>query len=771
MAGGRNLQAFVRGYLKGEIAKQEQAAEEATLRKEAIEKARDQKIAFNSSIVKGVITENPEMFKELNMSYEDLISDTGVQTVLSYVKDKETDDKIKDRYFNLASDIIKKRPELFKDFDVSQFDISTFEGQQALYQAAVAIYQADKETSNNKDEGYRTFGDNFRINFIKNPNTKEEYLNNLNSMTNGLITFKEDFENLSMEHKLEFGNVFENMGRSAYSKHLSEQNDLKTNNENHVISGLAFPQIERLKNYTEFSQFREYLTALKRNKTYDLIASIKGKQPTMIGEKKNDDGGETIAANFDPKGVLAPLMTYLEVPDEDTLGANYPELVSSDNSIFKLTQQIISLPGMTPPKGADGKVIPYSKDPTAKSLLQLSGDSYNMPTKLKQNLAITLLDAEEQGMSPEDVMMALGLAINRGFDSGGQVTDNTSIQNRYNQVIYQLTKQSGLKGQEKIVNMRDTTFDALTLAQSYLNLITSKKIKTGAAGSLENVFVNLIGENGQLSQLRSLFDDEDADSQFGRATFRDGGYERMKKELDAVEQNMNKYTTAATRKAYGEAAALRIYLAYTLAKVFDPSGRVSDKDLDNVLSAFTGGNITSTDYIEGMLGVSIDRLNKKYQKFKVLSAYDPLSTDMADVRRLTGAVAYADLMRETDAEIIKDKKIAVSAMDISDGSDIGLKPIPQASFVDDENVTRNVYQVFYKTMVDGVPKLTSPVFRQSSGLYVHDGAATSNGYQYVPSATILGMQQIKPAMESNSERIVDSVIDGVEYDKFGNRLN
>ena len=261
MAGGRNLQAFVRGYLKGEIAKQEQAAEEATLRKEAIEKARDQKIAFNSSIVKGVITENPEMFKELNMSYEDLISDTGVQTVLSYVKDKETDDKIKDRYFNLASDIIKKRPELFKDFDVSQFDISTFEGQQALYQAAVAIYQADKETSNNKDEGYRTFGDNFRINFIKNPNTKEEYLNNLNSMTNGLITFKEDFENLSMEHKLEFGNVFENMGRSAYSKHLSEQNDLKTNNENHVISGLAFPQIERLKNYTEFSQFREYLTA------------------------------------------------------------------------------------------------------------------------------------------------------------------------------------------------------------------------------------------------------------------------------------------------------------------------------------------------------------------------------------------------------------------------------------------------------------------------------------------------------------------------------
>ena len=74
-------------------------------------------------------------------------------------------------------------------------------------------------------------------------------------------------------------------------------------------------------------------------------------------------------------------------------------------------------------------------------------------------------------------------------------------------------------------------------------------------------------------------------------------------------------------------------------------------------------------------------------------------------------------------------------------------------------------------MVDGVPKLTSPVFRQSSGLYVHDGAATSNGYQYVPSATILGMQQIKPAMENNSERIVDSVIDGVEYDKFGNRLN
>ena len=32
MAGGRNFQALVRGYLKGEVIKQEQAAEQAKLR-------------------------------------------------------------------------------------------------------------------------------------------------------------------------------------------------------------------------------------------------------------------------------------------------------------------------------------------------------------------------------------------------------------------------------------------------------------------------------------------------------------------------------------------------------------------------------------------------------------------------------------------------------------------------------------------------------------------------------------------------------------------
>ena len=776
MARGRNLQSFVKGYLKGEVIKQEQLAEQAKLKQEADAKVKAKKVAFNSSIVKDVITENPEMFKELNMGYEDLISDSGVQTVLGYVKDKKTDDKIKDNYLNAALEVIKKKPELFKGFNVKEYDTSTLEGQQDLFMAATNIYMADQATDK-KDDSYRTFGDNgtFKMRFINKPSSKEDYISNLNNMTNALVTFPEEFENLPIEPRLEFVSTYENMGSSAYSKHLSEQNTLKTNNEQHQITGLAFPQIQRLKNYNQFKNFTEFLTALKRNKSYDLVEAEQGRRPTMIGEKKDEnnteDKSETIVANFEPKGILTPLMTYLDVANEEELGATYPALVSSNNAIFKLAQQIIALPGITPPKGPDGKVIPYSKDPTAKSLLQLQGNAFNMPTEVKQTLGITLLDAQEQGMSPEDAMLALGLAINRDFDDGGQVTDNSSIQGLYNQVIFQLTKQTGQDGQTKIANMATNAFDALTLAKSYLGLIKSKQIKTGAAGTLENTFVNLIGEKGQLDQLRSLFKNDDADSEFGQATFRDGGYERMEKELNAVEQNMKKYKTDARRKAYGEAAALKIYLAYTLAKVFDPSGRVSDKDLDNVLSAFTGGSITSTDYIEGMLGVSIDRLEQKYQKFKVLSAYDPMSTSIDDVRRITGAVAYSHIMSETDAEVIKDKKAAVRAMDISDGSEVGLRSVPEASYVDKQGNERNVYQVFYKQLVDNQPVLTSPVFVRSAGLYVFDGASTSNGYGYLPSAKVLTTQQSTPSINTTDQGKVDSVIDGVEYDVQGNRLN
>ena len=415
MAGGRNFQALVRGYLKGEVIKQEQAAEQAKLRQEADQKAKAQKIAFNSSIVKDVITENPEMFKELDMSYEQMTSDAGLQTVLSYVKDKNTDAKIKDKYLDLAFDVIKKKPELYKSFDVSQYDITTPKGQEALYQAAIALYQADNETNTDQYKGYRVFGkgtnDEFLVRFTDNPNTFEEYYANGNNFVNALVLNGDKYSRLPKKEQIEFAQTLENQMISASSKHLSSQQQLKAENPNHEFRDIEWTQIGRLTGSEEYKKpYQEFFTNLKEDTTYDLIGSIYGQKPTMVGQKTKPDGTVETQVNFEDTGQLGILMEHSStdsrpIANEKQLAAAYPELVTSDNRIFKLAQTILTLPGMQPD-------IPYKDNPKAKSLLQLHQSAFSLTPSMRTAVGVTMLDAIEQGMQPEEAMLALGLLIN-----------------------------------------------------------------------------------------------------------------------------------------------------------------------------------------------------------------------------------------------------------------------------------------------------------------------------------------------------------------------
>tara|TARA_Y100001951_G_scaffold105335_1_gene122038 strand:+ start:780 stop:3110 length:2331 start_codon:yes stop_codon:yes gene_type:complete len=775
MAGGRNFQALVRGYLKGEVIKQEQAAEQAKLRQEADQKAKAQKIAFNSSIVKDVITENPEMFKELDMSYEQMTSDAGLQTVLSYVKDKNTDAKIKDKYLDLAFDVIKKKPELYKSFDVSQYDITTPKGQEALYQAAIALYQADNETNTDQYKGYRVFGkgtnDEFLVRFTDNPNTFEEYYANGNNFVNALVLNGDKYSRLPKKEQIEFAQTLENQMISASSKHLSSQQQLKAENPNHEFRDIEWTQIGRLTGSEEYKKpYQEFFTNLKEDTTYDLIGSIYGQKPTMVGQKTKPDGTVETQVNFEDTGQLGILMEHSStdsrpIANEKQLAAAYPELVTSDNRIFKLAQTILTLPGMQPD-------IPYKDNPKAKSLLQLHQSAFSLTPSMRTAVGVTMLDAIEQGMQPEEAMLALGLLINRDVNQeGGMLYSKTdSISKEYSQIIKQITLLSGKEGVDKISEMASAAKEALDLSKEYLRLVKGKKIKVGLAGFIDNKFVNLVGNGtGQIDSLMDLFSSED--EEFGFDSFRDKGYERIQQEIKSAQDYQNTLT-GDRRKAYGEAAALRIYLAYTLAKVFDPSGRVSDKDLDNVLSAFAGdGNIVSPEYVEGMLGISIDRLSRKYQRFSILAGYDPSNVTRADVQRISGAIAFSRIMASTNSETVRDKKYVVENMSIATSSPLGLKPRPDLTFTDENQIERTVYQVFNKTN----NTLVSPLFSAANNLYVYFDNNNASNLAYIPSASVKSTAtQTSPSdtTQTPPEIITIQTSEGpVQVDQNGNRID
>lgn len=746
MARGRNLQAFVKGYLKGEVAKQEQAAEQARLLREAEQKKASEKLAFNSNVVKGVITQNPEMFKELNMGYDQLTSDAGLQTVLSYVKDKDTNTKLKDTYLNAAVKLMTDNPEQFKNFNVNEYDATTAKGQQDLFMAAVKFSKADEETGDkDKYKGYRVYGkdtpNQFQVRFNDSPNTFEEYYANGNNIVNALKLNEEKYNKLSKEQQIEIAQTLENSFLSASSLHLSNQSKLKVENTNHEVRDIQWSQIERLEGSKTLNSYRDFLVNLKQNSTYDLIKAVSGQMPTMVGKRTNENGEEETTANYDETGELGVLMDYVSTKDykvvnEKDLSGLYPELVTEDNSIFKLAQTIISLPGMRPD-------TPYRDNPAAKSLLHLNKNAFSLTPSMRKIIGVTMLDAIEQGMPQEEAMLSLGLAINRkvGDGKGMLFSKTNSINKDYARIIKQVTKLSGEDGIDKIKSMRNNAKDALELSKKYLGLIKNREIKVGIAGFIDNKVVNLIGEDGTLDSVLGLFNGDNAE--FGKDTFYEGGSARMQEEIKLVNSEI-KNVSKEKRKAYGEAAALRIYLAYTLAKVFDPSGRVSDKDLDNVLSAFAGdGNIVSPQYVEGMLGISIERLTSKFNRFDMLSNYDPSNVNRSDVQRMTGAIAFEHIMSSTNAEVVKDKMNVVENMSVGDYSPLGLEPKPNLSYVDDNNIKRNVFQVFRKHDKQNV----SPIFKSTNNLYVYIGGDSTSQLVYIPSADVQQPSSVAATLE------------------------
>ena len=91
--------------------------------------------------------------------------------------------------------------------------------------------------------------------------------------------------------------------------------------------------------------------------------------------------------------------------------------------------------------------------------------------------------------------------------------------------------------------------------------------------------------------------------------------------------------------AYGKQAALRIIIAYKMAKYFDPSGRVSDRDLQNQLDAFAGTALSGKLTVAGQATVALKRVTNELELLKSLN-YEKDKITPKTIKRLEAGSIY-----------------------------------------------------------------------------------------------------------------------------------
>ena len=129
-------------------------------------------------------------------------------------------------------------------------------------------------------------------------------------------------------------------------------------------------------------------------------------------------------------------------------------------------------------------------------------------------------------------------------------------------------------------------------------MIGGGKIEDADQFSNDFMGVILAGDNFQNGSLSQISDD----------TYEYINLNGDKIQVDAsvIDRLRNETKSAAksTSYMYGQKRALELYIAYTMARVFDDNGRISDKDLDLQLQTFKGSWDINREGVEGAINIA-----------------------------------------------------------------------------------------------------------------------------------------------------------------------
>ena len=588
-----------------------------------------------------------------------------------------------------------------------------------------AVNAEDKENKNDPAKKERVLfefpnGENLR--YYLNPDKKDaaDLYNHLADIKTNLITNKDNLAKLSVEdyNKIigKINGVFAQF-QGQYKIKLTDKNfqgqDIRFDDMATMLRDVGMEEFAKV-----FDSFdRGALAAYKEKK-------IKEQNPDL--KNKNIDGND-IATSVNKDG----LKTYQYITPEvnqkfafvtNALGyANVTELLEEGNNnyhdpdleVMEMVDYIMRTPGFIT-QGSDGTFSNAYR-----------GVSYhNVPVRLKNDLGLRLavLDGTE-----EQKIDALRIAINDTGTSiaidGSVIKEDRKVQQSVNypvpqRIIDAIDKKTDSKGISELKAKVRLGEELQGLLIEFSTPLAKGLTYSGFAGAVDKFIVNVAGPSGQLDQLQALI-------QGGNVM----GVDYNPIDIDDFEDSgltyINKYIEKHGGKGfeYGKQAALRIFIAYKMAKYFDPSGRVSDRDLQNQLDAFAGTSLSAGTTTLGQATVALKRVNDELAILRSLN-YDPSNVQQLDIRRLNAGSIYfgsVNTKAAMAAEAVRKFKYSNDQHEIRPHMVDGRQQTIDGSLV---------YQVF--STIPGVDENNNPepipIFASLGGIFV---AQNSQG-QYEP---------------------------------------
>ena len=426
----------------------------------------------------------------------------------------------------------------------------------------------------------------------------------------------------------------------------------------------------------------------------ELIANVKPGS-VLTATKDNSSGSKSFitgmnfeteeAANQWHETVGSPLATSLGYSSFQKLYTENPhvtvESVELANTLWNMNNE-------------NGVSIFASSNSNYSTMFQEGFGFTDLDKKYKEQLGYFLGSLENTTHTSTQIASALGLLTSTGNRKSGSTTNsidgpqkktNEALSEGLENILDALNWANPTTETYKNIqalrekNVRAAAQMAITLVTDSINTgneiieSTNKYIeavieidgdKTGFANWVTKTASGLFSSSGQVDQLFS------GDTIFGvdRATFMaDLADETELKALDGssahkstmdyienyvqtqIDNNKGKDLSAVY---IGRAAALRMYIAYKMAKFFDPSGRISDKDLKNQLDAFFGDSaITSDAAMIGGLQGAIALVKEEMALLEMLEYDGDLvlrngQPNMQYLNKVNGVKSYKLLLRD-----------------------------------------------------------------------------------------------------------------------------
>ena len=521
------------------------------------------------------------------------------------------------------------------------------------------------------------------------------------------------------------------------------------------------------------------IEALDKDSTFSTVAAIEGvfKKNVDMGSHNNSEPNQNrftgiMDLSEEEKIKFENFATSLGYPADSLDLKNTARQKLFDDNPHATVETFTLASSMFQLQKQNGTLMFASSDPALPTMFA-NNRGISSLSKVDQQTLGYWIGSQKNEYSDEEIAIALGLISSyhtKAKSSGPTVGSNSNTEDlrstvrnlldainwvnpddsSYIKVIEQVKNdpKGAYSTAQTLVNASyDLGIEIEDKVNLYLDQIADlPQTQTGLAQWTSNLFANLFGADGsQLSQFQNTFGGDNVmgmtAAKFQSTIMEKGELRNKNGELryGSTLEYMNDYVEKAVGNeqgqvayALGRAAAIRMYVAYKLAKYFDPAGRISDKDLKNQLDSFFGDSANvSIEATTGMLTGAVDIVRDRQQVLELVKSDAGLVLDDGRinkqlVNKINGVRHFKTMMQDNGFRLairFQNKYTPIR------GSDI----IQDTLQVTDQG--HKIYQLMNK---DGTGRLDgAPVF----GVYYSSDNSQNpwNGtWTYVPSANMTG---------------------------------